>query len=64
MGERSPIPRVAAKILNKQMRTADKEWSFSFGVGRSANKFLAYIITMLRTISQSLGFEFNLGNTY
>jgi hypothetical protein len=35
--ERPPIWRVAANILNKQSRTADKEWSSSLGVGRSAN---------------------------
>jgi hypothetical protein len=29
--------RVAANILNKQSRTADKGWSFSLGVGRGAN---------------------------
>jgi hypothetical protein len=26
--------RVAANILNKQSRTADKKWSSSWGVGR------------------------------
>jgi hypothetical protein len=31
------IGRVAAKILNKQSRTADKGWSSSLGVGRGAN---------------------------
>ena len=30
--------RVAANILNKQSRAADKGWSFSLGVGRRANK--------------------------
>jgi len=30
--ERPPIWRVAANILNKQSRTADKEWSSSLGV--------------------------------
>jgi hypothetical protein len=29
--------RVAANILNKQLRTANKGWSFSLGVGRGAN---------------------------
>jgi hypothetical protein len=38
MGEPSPIWRVAANKLNKQSRTADKWWSSSLGVGRSANK--------------------------
>jgi len=31
------IWRVAAKILNEQMQTADKEWSSSFEVGQGAN---------------------------
>ena len=37
MEERPPIWRVAANILNKQSRTAGKQRSSSFGVGRSAN---------------------------
>jgi hypothetical protein len=31
------LRRVAANILNKQSRTADKGWSSSLGVGRGAN---------------------------
>jgi hypothetical protein len=34
MEEQPPIWRVAANILNKQSRTADKGWSYSLGVGR------------------------------
>ena len=34
MEERPPMWRVAANILNKQPRTADKGWYFSLGVGR------------------------------
>ena len=37
MEERPPIWRVAANILNKQLRTADKGWSSTLGVGRGAN---------------------------
>ena len=37
MEERPPIWRVAANILNKQSRTADKGWSSSLGVGRGAD---------------------------
>jgi len=37
MEERSPIWRVAVNKLNKQLRTADKGWSSSLGVGRDAN---------------------------
>jgi len=36
MEERPPIWRVAANILNKQSRTADKGWSSSFGVERGS----------------------------
>jgi len=35
--ERLPIWRVAANILNKQSRAADKLWSPSLGIGRGAN---------------------------
>jgi hypothetical protein len=34
MEERPPIRKVAAKILNKQSHTAEKEWFSSWGVGR------------------------------
>jgi len=37
MEERPPIWRVAANILNKHSRTAEKVWSSSLGVGRGAN---------------------------
>jgi hypothetical protein len=37
MEERPAVWRVAANILNKQSRTADKAWSSSLGVGRGAN---------------------------
>jgi hypothetical protein len=30
------IRRVAANVLNKQSRTADKGWPYSLGVGREA----------------------------
>jgi hypothetical protein len=36
-GDGLQIWRVAANILTKQSRTADKGWSFSLGVGRGAN---------------------------
>jgi hypothetical protein len=38
MVERPPIWRVAANILNKQWRAADKGWASSLEVGRGANK--------------------------
>jgi hypothetical protein len=37
MEKQPPIWRIAANILNKQSRTADKGWSSSLGVGRGAN---------------------------
>jgi hypothetical protein len=37
MEERPPIWRVAANILNKQLRTADKGLSSILGVGRGAH---------------------------
>ena len=43
MEERPAMWRVAANILNKQLRTADKVWSSSFWgseVGRGANNSL------------------------
>jgi hypothetical protein len=39
MEERLPKWSVAAIILNKQSRTADKEWSSSLGFGRGPNNF-------------------------
>jgi hypothetical protein len=36
-GDDLQIWRVAANILNKQSRTADKGWYSSLGVGRGAN---------------------------
>jgi len=36
-GDSLQILREAANILNKQSRTADKEWSFSFRIERGAN---------------------------
>jgi len=35
--EQPPLWRVAANILNKQSRKADKGWSSSLGVGWGAN---------------------------
>jgi hypothetical protein len=38
-GDGLQIWMVAANILNKQSRAADKGWSSSLGVGRGANNF-------------------------
>jgi hypothetical protein len=42
--------RVAANILNKQSRTADKGWSSSVGVGRDANNSSLLKHILLRNI--------------
>jgi hypothetical protein len=56
MEERSLIWRVAANILNKKSRTADKLWSSSLGVGRGANICSLQKVMMLRNSrSVSLG---------
>jgi hypothetical protein len=46
--------RVAANILNKQSRTADKGWYSSLWVGLGASNFSQQELHMLRNISQSL----------
>jgi hypothetical protein len=48
-GDGLQIWRVAANILNKQSRTADK------GVGRGANNSSPSKISLLRKITRSLG---------
>jgi hypothetical protein len=55
MGERPPIWKVAAGVLNKKSRTHDKEWSSSLEVRRDANNSSPQKLTMLRNISQRLG---------
>jgi len=37
MEEWHPVQRVAANVLNKQSRTADKEWSSSWGIAQGPN---------------------------
>jgi len=37
MEERPPVWRIAANILNKQSRTADKGWATNLGVGPGAD---------------------------
>ena len=54
--ERPPIWRVAANILNKTSRTANKGWSSCLGVGRGANNSSPLKSIMLRNIhTVSLG---------
>jgi len=52
MNERPPVWWVAANILNKQAGTADKEWSFSFGIGQVAKKFLPYKLLCYEMFTQ------------
>jgi len=56
MEERPPIWRVAANILNKLSRSAEKGCSSSLGVGRGANSSPLLKRILLRNIhKQSLG---------
>ena len=53
--ELPPILRVAANILNKQSRTADKGWSSSLGVGRGADNSSPQNLALLRSMNTYLG---------
>jgi hypothetical protein len=55
MSKRPPVWRVAAKILNRQARTADKGWYFSLGIGRGVTTPHRKKLIMLRIIHKSLG---------
>jgi hypothetical protein len=48
MEQRSPIWRVAANILNKQSRTADKVWSSSSDFEQDADNTSPLKLTLLR----------------
>jgi hypothetical protein len=54
-GDGLQIWRVAANLLNKQSRTADKGWSSRFGVGRGANNSLLSKISLLRNVTKGFG---------
>jgi hypothetical protein len=54
-GDGLQIWRVAANILNKQSRSADKGWSSSLGVGRGAYNSSPQKIKLLRKFTRSLG---------
>jgi hypothetical protein len=47
MEKRPLVWSIAANILNKQSRTADKEWSCSLGIGRVANNASPYKLALL-----------------
>ena len=55
MEERPPIWRVAANILNKQSRTADKGWFSNLGFGRGADKSSLYKLAKLWNINTCVG---------
>jgi hypothetical protein len=54
-GDALQIWRVAVKILNKQSRTTDKEWSSSFAVGRGPNNSSPYKISLLPNVAKGFG---------
>jgi hypothetical protein len=54
-GDGLQIWRVAANILNKQSRTADKGWSSMWVVVRGANNSSPSIINLLRNVTKGLG---------
>jgi hypothetical protein len=54
-GEDLQIRRVAANILNKQLRAADKRWPSSFGVGHRANNSSPCKIILVRNVTTDLG---------
>jgi hypothetical protein len=55
MEERPAIWRVAAYILNKQSRKADKGWSSSWGVGRGVDIPSPLKLVLLRIMNTCLG---------
>jgi len=55
MEEWPPIWRVAANILNKQSRTANKRWSSSWGVGQGADNSSLEKLALLRNRNVCLG---------
>jgi hypothetical protein len=44
------IWRVATNIMNKQLQTADRRWTFNLGVGGGTN-----ILSAWKTVTQLLG---------
>jgi hypothetical protein len=54
-GDGLQIWKMAADILNKQLRTEDKGWSSSFGLGRESNEqLLTEKKSLLRNVIQDL----------
>jgi hypothetical protein len=61
-GDGLQIWRAAASILNKRLRTADKRWSSTLGVGREANNTSPVKSSLLRNGTQILGLGLILWN--
>jgi hypothetical protein len=61
-GESLQIWRVAANILNKKSRTADKGWPSSLGVGRGLATPHRKKINTLRNVTKGLGIGWMLWN--
>jgi hypothetical protein len=55
--DRFQIWRVAANILNKHSRTADKRWSSSFCVGHGVNDASPQKLNLLRNVTERLGLK-------
>jgi hypothetical protein len=54
-GDGLQIWRVAANILNKQSRTADRGFSSSLGVGRGLKTVHRKKISLLRNVTKGIG---------
>jgi hypothetical protein len=60
-GDGLQLWREAANILNKQLRTADKGWSSSLGIGRGLTTPLREKISLLRNVHEALDLDGFLG---
>jgi hypothetical protein len=53
-GEGFKIWRIVVNILNKQLETADKEWSSGLGIGKGANYFPIIKHRMFQNVTKVL----------
>lgn len=53
--ERHPTGRVAANVLTKQQRRADRGWFFRLLIWRGANNSSPYKLSVLRIVEKRLG---------
>jgi hypothetical protein len=63
-GEGLQVWRVAANILNKQSRTADKGWSSSLGIGRGLTTPHRKTRNTLRNVTKGIGIGQNRWKNY